>query len=154
MSTGLKRSLGKEFKFLPDIATADIAFEAAGQTPSELFENAGLALENAMVDTESVKPKEVLRVTKEEISLEDLLFSFLEELVFLKDAKGLLFNRLKCEIKRLTANSYKLTAILRGEKIDRKRHKLKVDVKAVTKHMFELKQLPSGTWHCRVILDI
>lgn len=145
--------MANDFRFLPDIATADIAFEAYGKDISQLFENAGLALESAMVETATVKPlhSEKLKIKKEK--LEELLFDFLEELVFLKDSKRLLFNRIKCDIQP-AVRSWQLTAELRGERIDSKRHKLGVDVKAVTKHMFEIKQLPEKDWYCRVVLDV
>lgn len=146
--------MATKFRFLPDIATADIAFEAYAKNPSELLENAGLALEAAMVSLDTVRSSTKHTFTKEEASLEDLLFSFLEELVFLKDAKGLLFNRLKCRVGRMEDGGWRVDTQLHGERVDAKKHKLGVDVKAVTKHMFEVKQLPDKTWYCRVILDI
>ena len=45
----------KKFRFLPDIATADIAFEAYGKDYGELFESVGLALETTMVSLDSLK---------------------------------------------------------------------------------------------------
>lgn len=142
----------KKFRFLPDVATADLAFEAFGRDRDELFENAGLALEEAMVKTESVEPRESFSVDKEEENLEELLFSFLEELVFLKDSEQLLFNKLKCRVEQENGK-WKLSATLSGEKIDPKKHKLGVDVKAVTKHLFEVGEDKEGYW-AQVILDI
>lgn len=142
----------KPFRFLPDIATADLAFEAFGKDPAELFQNAGLALEEAMVEVESVAPRESIEMTKEEESLSELLFSFLEELVFLKDSEQLLFNKLKCDVFE-NNRKWKLLASLKGEKIDPKKHKLGVDVKAVTKHLFNVGENKEGYW-AQVILDI
>ena len=77
--------LRNKFKFLPDIATADLAFEAFGKDASELFENAGLALESAMVESDSLKTREVKEINLKNENLENLLSSFFYELVFLKD---------------------------------------------------------------------
>ena len=79
------------YKFLDDIATADVAFEAWGATREELFAAGAAALLNTMVhDPEAVGRREEMVVTVEDAALDLLLFSFLQELVFLKDARQLL----------------------------------------------------------------
>ena len=40
-----------------------------------------------------------------------------------------------------------------GEKLDTKRHISLVDVKAVTMHLFEVKQA-AGRWKAKVVLDV
>ena len=123
-----------------------------------------------MVKLNSVKPTKEHTINKEENSVENLLYSFLEELVFLKDAETLVFSRVKCEVQRLRAPSHperrpakrgevegsrwKLKAKASGEKIDPDKHKLGVDVKAVTKHLFTIEKLPNKPLRCQVILDV
>ncbi len=131
--------------------TADVLFEAEGKTLSELFEAAGLATEETQVDLKGVKSKIKKEIVLEKDNIEMLLFDFLQELIFLKDAKLLLFSKIKVSISEGKPN--KLKAILQGEKIDPKKHNLKVDVKAVTLHRFEVKKTKAG-WFARVILDI
>jgi len=143
----------KKFRFLPDIATADIAFEAYGKDYGELFESVGLALETTMVSLDSLKSLKTQSIKLSNKSLENLLLSFLEELVFLKDAEQMLFNQIKCEVKK-SGKLYVVNCKLSGEKIDPKKHKLGVDVKAVTKHLFSLKKLSSASFVCRVVLDV
>ena len=142
-----------KFRFLPDIATADLAFEAFGRTYDELFENAGLALEEAMVKLDTIEAKEGHTINKEEDSIENLLLSFLEELVYLKDAETAVFNRIKCEVKK-EVRGWRLEARVKGEKIDLRMHKLGVDVKAPTKHLFKIEKLPNKTYRAQVILDV
>lgn len=142
-----------KFRFLTDIATADLAFEAFGKTYNELFENAGLALESAMVDPKTIVPSRIKKIKLHADSLENLFFSFLEELVYLKDAEQLLFNRIKCDIKK-SSKGYQLSSRLSGGKINPAKHKLGVDVKAVTKHMFKVEKLPNKTFRTQVILDV
>jgi SHS2 domain-containing protein len=146
--------LKKNFRFLPDIATADLAFEAYGKSYSELFENAGLALEEATVSTQGVESKEKRIIKKQEETPENLLFSFFEELIFLKDTEMLVFSQIKCEVVKMENGKWKMENELFGEKMDPERHELRDDVKAATKHMFKLEQLPDKTYKCLVVLDV
>ena len=142
-----------KYRFLPDIATADLAFEAYGADFNELFENAGLALESAQVEPKSIEPKKKYTISKASDSVENLLLSFLEELVFLKDAERLVFNKLNCSVGN-EGDKWNLDVDAKGDEIDPKKHKLGVDVKAVTKHMFEVKKLSDKSLRCQVILDV
>ena len=131
-----------------------MAFEAYGRDYDELFENAGLAIEEATVKLESVKSTKKHTIYKKGDSVENLLFSFLEELVFLKDARLLVFNRIKCGVAEVLSGMWEARVELQGEKIDPEKHKLGVDVKAVTKHLFEIKKLSDGSSRCLVVLDV
>jgi SHS2 domain-containing protein len=84
--------------------------------------------------------------------LDLLLFNFLQEFVYYKDAELLLLRVEQVEI--ITgASCYGLTATVRGERLDPDRHHPRVDVKAVTLHRFSLQQGEHG-WEASVILDI
>lgn len=141
------------FKYLPNIATADVAFEAYGTDYSELFENAGLALEETMVDTKTIDVQTGKKIKLQDTKIENLLFSFLEELVYLKDAEGLVFKEIKCRLDKQD-NQWAMEAVLKGEKLDKEKQDLRNDVKAVTKHLFEIRNLPKGAFQCRVVLDV
>ncbi|MBI4018314.1 MAG: archease [Candidatus Aenigmarchaeota archaeon] len=139
------------YKFLKDVAIADVAFEASGRTLKELFESAGLAVTNTMVrDLKKVRPKVTKTIKLRSDSLESLLFNFLQEIIFLKDAKQLLLSKFSVKIdeKKLL-----LAGKASGEKLDMEKHELTVDVKAVTYHNFELKK-EKNRWVARVILDV
>ncbi len=139
------------YKFLKDVAIADIAFEASGKTLSELFESAGLAVTNTMVrDLKKVKPKTSKIIKLKSDTLENLLFNFLQEIIFLKDARQLLLSKFSVKIDE---KKIFLTAKASGERLDAKKHELVVDVKAVTMHKFELKK-EKNKWVARVILDV
>lgn len=142
----------KGYHYLPDVATADVCFEATGKTLEELFTNAALATEEVMVDLKTVKQKLKSTITIAQKEIDKLLYDFLEELVFLKDKDLLLFNKFALKIKK-TDNGYELQGTMHGETINQKHHKLMCDVKAVTLHMFKVEQTPAG-WLARVVLDI
>ena len=151
MSSMAKANFATKFKFLEEIATADVAFEAYGSSESELFENAALAVEETMVDTAQIGQKVKKKIAVESEELDKLLFDFLSELVYFKDADFLLFSKFSVTIKK--NKKYKLTAEVSGERIDAKRHNLRDDIKAITWHMFKVEHTPKG-WKCRIIVDV
>ena len=141
------------FRFLDDIAIADVAVEVLEKTLEGLFASAAEALLQIQVeDIDSVhrKLQQTVVVTHEKIDL--LLYRFLQELIFLKDSKRLLLRPEEISIEK-QEGGYRLKAKLAGEILDPLRHKQGVDVKAVTLHMFEVKQLASG-WEATIVFDI
>jgi SHS2 domain-containing protein len=140
------------YRFLPDVATADVCFEAEGKDLDELFASAALATEEVMVDLKTVKPAVSREIRLENKDIGNLLYDLLEELVFLKDKDLLLFSRFKLQVKEAKGR-HVLTGTMHGEPIDKERHKLMCDVKAVTLHMFTVERTAKG-WKARVVLDI
>lgn len=140
-----------KYKFFEDVAIADICFEAYGKDLCELFENSALALESVMVDLNSLRRiiKRVIVFKKK--TLKDLLFAFLEELVFLKDAEQLLFCWVKCEVIK-KGHFWELKSFLEGQNLG-ERVKLGVDVKAVTRHLYTVGK-KDNLYFSRVVLDI
>ena len=79
------------YRYLEEIATADVAFEARGATPEETFLAAADATLNTMVEEiGSVAPREHRAFSLAADSLDLLLFDLLQELVYHKDAERLL----------------------------------------------------------------
>ena len=128
---------------------ADIGFEAFGVTCEEAFTNAARALFHLIVDLDSVAPGSVVPVQVEGSDAASLLVNWLSELLYLHDAEGWLFSEF--EVQRLDEHS--LAARARGEKIDRARHRCKLQVKAITYHQLRLEQTAEG-WHAVVYVDI
>ncbi len=141
------------YRYLPDIATADVAFEATAETLEELFQSAADATMNVMVgDLASIARPELRIIRVRDSELDMLLFQLLQELIFFKDAEKLLLRVGDVEIRRCD-EEYELIAEARGEEIDPARHDLVVDVKAVTLHRFRVEHKGNG-WIALVILDI
>ncbi|OGC84568.1 MAG: hypothetical protein A2V73_02075 [candidate division Zixibacteria bacterium RBG_19FT_COMBO_42_43] len=133
------------------IAIADAAFEACGKTLEELFVNCAKATFEAMVDFKTVTPNQVEKLKLENKTLEDLLFDWLAELIYLKDYKAMLFKEFSVKIQKNT--NYVLEGEAKGEAINQNKHNLRADVKAVTYHLFEIKK-SDRLWRAKVILDI
>ena len=142
------------FRFLDDVALADAAFEATGESPSELFQAASQALIETMVAPQSVAPVWSQIFEKTDEDLPSLLFDWLGEIVYLKDAQALVFRSVLTSVhKDEEGNKWTLEATLVGEEIDQAKHELRNDVKAVTKHLYDVKQQGSQ-WIARVVLDL
>ncbi len=140
------------FKFLPDVALADIAFEARGATAEEAIAEAGRALIDMLAEPKTVEPKKEYNVELEAKSLDLLLYDFLSEIIYLKDTEVAVFHDLTLRVSG--EGPYKIEATLRGEPIDRERHELRNDAKAVTMHLFELTEQKDGSWKAVVVIDI
>ncbi|MFN3532966.1 MAG: archease [Candidatus Brocadia sp.] len=141
------------YKFLEDIAIADIAFKAWGKDLEEAFTAAADATLNVMVEElDSIRPREKREIKLENSELDILLFNFLQEFIYYKDSEQLMLRVSQIQI-RGGDHDYVLEAILMGEKLDPGRHHPRVDVKAVTLHRFRLEKTNYG-WETQVILDI
>ncbi|HET9367214.1 MAG TPA: archease [Candidatus Udaeobacter sp.] len=141
------------FHYLEDIGTADIAFEATGRDLPELFTAAADATMNVMIDNlDAIEPRETQQIELSNDNIEMLLFDFLQELIYFKDAKRLLLRARDTQIDQ-KGEAYFLKAKVVGERLDDTRHQQRADVKAVTLHGFSVEEQDSG-WKAKVLLDI
>jgi SHS2 domain-containing protein len=141
------------YEFVDELTVADIAFRAWGRDLEETFVAAADAVMNTMVeDLDAVQPQDTRLLNVEHEALDLLLFDFLQELVYYKDAEQLLLRIQQLRIAD-DRQPYTLKATAAGERIDPDRHCMRVDVKAVTLHRFSLMQTERG-WEAMVILDI
>ncbi|MDE1854107.1 MAG: archease [Thaumarchaeota archaeon] len=138
------------FKFLPDVALADIAFEAESESVDGLFESCALAITDIMVDPKSLRGGVKREFRLESPDLDRLLYDFLTELIITKDVDSLLFKEYDIKV---APGGTSLSATASGEPIDRDRHGLRNDVKAVTMHLFGITRA-GGRWKTTVVLDI
>lgn len=141
------------YQFLDDIAIADVAFAAYAPNLSELFQECARATTEVMLeDLDQLVRRESRSLDLADEELEMLLFDFLQELVYYKDADELLLLPERVEVS-LKDGGYRLRAKLSGERIAPERHSLNADVKAVSLHQFRVE--PSGDgWQAAVVLDI
>ena len=129
--------------------TADIGFEAFGATHQDVFRNAARALMHLMVDLETITPREGKPLSAEASDMPSLLVNWLSEILYLFDAEGWLFRDFQFD----SLTERVLTAVARGEKFDRRKHQVKLLVKAVTYHQLDLSETAEG-WRAQVYVDI
>jgi SHS2 domain-containing protein len=141
------------FHYLEDIGTADIAFEATGRDLPQLFTAAAEATMNVMIDNlDAIESREARQIELSNDNVEMLLFDFLQEFIYFKDANRLLLRARETQIDQ-KGEAYFLKAKVAGERLDDARHQQRADVKAVTLHGFSVEQQDSG-WKAKVLLDI
>ena len=141
------------FHYLEDIGTADIAFEATGRDLPELFTSAANATMNVMIENlDTIESRETRRIELKNDEIDMLLFDFLQELIYFKDAERLLLRVREIRIEE-KEGTYCLEATIAGEPLDPRRHQQRADVKAVTLHDFRVEKTEGG-WKAAAILDI
>ena len=141
------------FHYLEEIGTADIAFEATGRDLPELFTAAADATINVMIDNlDAIESREARKIELSNDNVEMLLFDFLQELIYFKDASRLLLRARETHIDQ-KGETYFLKAKVAGERLDDTRHQQRADVKAVTLHGFSVEKQDGG-WKAKVLLDI
>jgi SHS2 domain-containing protein len=144
-------SAGGTFRFVEG-ATSDLAFTASGSSVAEVFHAAAEALLAATVERpEAVEPKVERSLRMSDTDPELLLLRFLNELIYLRDAEGLVLRPTRVECR--TDGRIELGASLAGEAFDAARHEPGCDVKAATAHGLALVRSDGG-WRASVTLDV
>jgi SHS2 domain-containing protein len=140
--------MSKNFYELID-HTADIGIVVRSETREELFQKAALAAFDIIGDLDSVKPKERVKVEVGGEDDEELMVNWLNELIFLFDAKGWLFSQFDIE----ETSDKILKATCSGEKFNPQVHRVKTELKAATYHDILVSQDRIG-WSLRIIFDV
>lgn len=133
--------------------TADLAYCARGRTLAELFENAALGMMSFLTEPGAVRPSQEDRIEIEGSDLEELLVTFLQEILFRLEARGRVYSAFRVEAIALP----RLRARAQGENLDRSRHVLLADIKAATYHDLRItrEDSPAGClYKVRIVLDI
>jgi SHS2 domain-containing protein len=140
-----------KFRYLEH--TSDLYAEACGGSLEESFENAALAMFEAMTETALVAGRSSVRVEAEGEDREALLYNWLEKLLVKFDAEGMLFSSFKVEEITEEEGHLRLRGIAWGEAYEEGRHPSKVAIKGVTYHNMEIFKRDSEVC-VRVLFDI
>ncbi len=135
----------KKFKYIQH--TADIGKVAFGRDLKEVYANAAFGLFSIITDLRKVRKVESRAIELQESDREALLFAWLNQLIYLFEVDRILIKQ--CDIQEL--NEQSLRAVCRGEKIDPRRHVLKLGVKAATYHMMKVDPVSN---QATVIFDV
>lgn len=145
--------MAQSYRYLDDVAVADLAFEAAGDSLEELFQAATRALFEAMADPATVGASWAQAIEREDGDPAALLFDWLSDVVYWKDAAGVVFSQAQLRVSPASEGGWCLKAELRGEAVNPSTQELRADVKGVTKHLYDVRQA-HGRWTARVVLDV
>ena len=116
----------------------DAVIEANGRTLEEAFENAARGLNDTMIDIKTVRPNKEIKITASGHDLHSLLFDWLDKVMLLLVADGIVMSEFSVKIKR--KGGYSLEGVAKGERLDLDRHRYKVEIKAVTYHEMKVAQ--------------
>jgi len=128
--------------------TADIGFEAYGETEEEVLANAALALVSIITDPETIKIEDEKTIEVSADDREHMLVRYLNEVLYVIDGES--FLPAKAVITR--ENDYTLRAVLHGETRS-DIHDVRTDVKAITYHQLTFEKTGTG-YVIRVFVDI
>ncbi len=137
--------------------TADMGIKAYGKDLSELFTNAAYGMASLITDLEKVNPKDSKDISLEAENREELLVSWLNEIIYLSASKSMLFS--KFEVSEMDERHLK--AKIFGEEFDTTRHQIETEFKAATYHRLKISNLkgdnstfPEGILQAEIIFDI
>lgn len=128
----------------------DAFIEVRARTLDEAFAVAARSVVETILDMDAVEEREerTLRVTGKDLNY--LLYNWLEEMIILTITEGFATGSLSVRIEE--GDGYAVTALLRGEGIDFKKHGFKVEIKSPTFHAMEITQ--DGGVTMRYLLDL
>jgi protein archease len=138
-------------EILEGMVVADCAIEVEGDNLDDLFATAASAVAELMVDPTTVPRTVEQSVTLTAPALDLLLYDWLSELIYLKDADQVVFPVASVRVHE--GVPCQLTARISGGVIDRERTELRADPKAVTLHQLTVEPSARG-WRARVVIDI
>ena len=129
--------------------TADLGLRVLAADLDELFAEAGRGLLSIIADDPAaVRAVTAVPIHIEGTRLDYLLFDWLNELLAIFETRYLLLGRFEVRV-----GTGGLDAVAHGETLDRGRHRLLHEVKAITYHGLSV-QHTTGGWHAEVIVDI
>jgi len=129
--------------------TADTGFEVQDITKEKVFESAARAFFSILWQIETRQENEPAIIEVAGNDLEELLVNFLEEFLYLYDAKGLVCTEV--QVENVRAGRVRARAWL--QKFNGDRDEELLGVKAVTYHQLFIGK-KDNTWTARIFLDI
>ena len=130
--------------------TADVGVELEAPDLNAAFERTAAAMFDMISDLDRVGSdwRRDVRVVGRSGDREHLLIRWLTELLFVHESEHVLLSTFHV----LSIGPDAIEAEVAGERIDRERHALKIEIKAPTYHDLVIEQVSSG-WRVRVIFD-
>ena len=137
----------KDYEFFDH--TADIGIRAQGATLAELFVRLAHGLTELLAEDSKLTPRQARPIQLSATNAGSLLLAWLQELLFLFSTER--FLPVEYGLEEVTETS--LRGEVRGDTFDPARHAQGREVKAITRHLLEVRRR-DGMWHGQVIVDI
>lgn len=133
---------------------ADVFLEVWGRDLPELFENALFALYDQLAELEGFKVEHAETIAVQAPGNSEALHALLSEALYRFYTKGFVAVQARITAERTIDGMVDVTARLEGETLDRRRHTLLSEVKAVTYHQLAVEVVPDGSWRATLLLDV
>jgi SHS2 domain-containing protein len=133
--------------------TADIAVDIEADSLDELFIASALAWRESISEDKSSTLLEKRSLVHSENALEILLVSFLSELNFLFQSENWIMDAIHSLQIVKQKHDWNLKAVLFGHSSNCEPMILKAEIKAITYHQMEIKEL-QGKFTTRIVFDI
>ena len=147
----------KEFEIL-DIS-GDVGLKAFGESRVDAFISAAIGMYSLITNLDTIEERQSIDVSLGSGSLEGLLVSWLNELIFRFDAYGFIGKRIVIKEfpdetgKPVSLQACELKAVIYGEEFNPERHEGKLLIKAATYHRLKMEK-KDDQWEVNVIFDI
>jgi SHS2 domain-containing protein len=132
--------------------TADLGIEVTADTREDVLARAAEALFDLLAERDRIRETETRTIRAEGEDPADLLVNFLRECLALYTGEGFLLRSVSVH----PGEGMELRADAGGEACDPHRHRIRMEIKAVTWHGAVLEETPQGPrrWRGRVIFDV
>lgn len=131
---------------------ADVGVRGIGASREEAFAECAKAMFSVMADLGKVGSEERFDIEIETNDLESLLVDFLNHLLYLRDVNEIMFSRFNLYITE-SGGEWKLKGKAFGERINKKKHGIKSDVKAASYHQLKVEE-KNGKWLAQCVVDV
>ncbi len=120
----------------------------------EAFRNAALGVADLTYYVSRVEPREYVDVDVEGDDLEQLLFNWIDEVIYLFDGRKFAYGNYFRELTIIGNGPYRLKASIGGEHYDINKHGYRgLIVKAMTYNMMEIART-NNYWRIRFVVDV
>ena len=130
--------------------STDAFIEVRAKNLEEAFSVAGKSVVETIIDSNNIQEIEEKNVKVEGRNLLNLLYNWLEEIVTITITDGFAIRNFSVNIKK--NKEYQIISNISGEKLDIKKHNLKVEIKSPTFHLMEIEENDEITM--RYLLDL
>ena len=135
---------------------ADLFLEIRAAELPGLYANALFAFYDHVAELGDFQPREERILAVEAPRREDVLRRLLTEALYYFETEHFVGTEGQVQVEETSEEPgrMKVTAVLRGERVDKTRHRLQTEIKAVTYHLLSVEQLADGTWKATVLFDV
>jgi len=132
---------------------SDVYVHVSSDSLAGVFEDAAKATYEVMIDTSTVKERAVMKAEICADDLEQLLYMWVDHLLYIFDAKSFAMARAEMKVSKTKRYHPSLSAKIYGEEYNPSVHGQKVGVKAMTYSLMRIFQ-KGGRWEAYFVLDI